>query len=281
LSDQAGNTNQSADAAFEETVSSLTGFLRSETRRAGRERLVLGLSGGIDSALAAYLAARAIGAEKLHCVLLPYRSSSEASIRDALAVVEDLGAHQERFDISPLVDAFVETAGEVDRIRLGNVMARARMTLLFDRSEEHRGLVLGTSNKTELLLGYGTLHGDLASSINPLGDLYKAEIRALAAKLGVPEPILRKKPSADLWPGQSDEEELGFTYDEVDRLLALLVHERATRQAALDRGYAPELVDRVTRRIVAHRFKFRIPIIARVRGREDDFDFPPPADWRV
>lgn len=262
------------------TARILVEFIRSELQRTGRRRLVVGLSGGIDSAVAAFLAVQALGPEALYCLLMPYRSSSPDSTADAMRVVELLGARSETIDISAIVDAFREAAGPVERLRLGNVMARARMTLLFDRSAAHDALVLGTSNKTELLLGYGTLHGDLASALNPLGDLYKTQVRRLAEALGVPESIRAKPPSADLWPNQSDEGDLGFRYDEVDRLLALLVDERVSRETAIRRGFAPELVERVIRLVVGSQFKRRLPVIAKVSPRSVGWDFRYPRDWR-
>lgn len=267
------------DAAW--TIRILTEFLRNELARTGMRKLVVGLSGGIDSAVAAFLAVKALGPEGLICLVMPYRSSSADSERDANKVIAQLGAGSEKIDISPLVDAFEELTGPVDRNRLGNVMARARMVLLFDRSAQHDALVLGTSNKTELLLGYGTLYGDLASAMNPLGDLYKTQVRALAAELDVPESIRLKAPSADLWPDQSDEQDLGFSYDEVDRLLALLVDARVSRKTAIERGFAPALVDRVTRLIVGSQFKRRLPVIAKVSTRSVGWDFRYPRDWRT
>lgn len=255
------------------TVQMLVQFIRAATESAGRGRLVVGLSGGVDSAVATFLAARALGPAAVHCLIMPYRSSSSRSVVDAEGVVEQLGVRSELIDITPMVDAFGEIAGRVDRVRLGNVMARARMILLFDRSAEHEGLVLGTSNKTELLLGYGTLHGDLASAFNPLGDLYKTQVRWLAEELGVPEAIRAKPPSADLWPDQSDEDELGLSYAEVDRLLALLVDERASREAAIEKGFSPELVRRVTGMIDGSGFKRRLPTIAKLSRRSVGWEF--------
>ena len=255
-------------------------FIRREVERTGRRKLVVGLSGGIDSAVAAILAAQALGPDSVHCLLMPFRSSSPDSLADANAVVAQQGLPAETIDISPMVDAFTELSGEVNPVRLGNVMARARMTLLFDRSEEHGALVLGTSNKTELLLGYGTLHGDLASAINPLGDLYKTQVRALAEELDLPASIREKPPSADLWPDQSDEKELGFSYAEADRLLVLLVDRRVRREAAIERGFSPELVDRVTRLIVRSQFKRTQPVIAKVSPRSLGWDFRYPRDWQ-
>jgi len=263
-----------------ETVRILTGFIRTEVERTGLSRVVVGLSGGLDSAVAAYLAARALGPESVVGVLMPYRTSNPDSAADAEKVVGALGFVGEKIDISPIVDAFSAQLGRVSRNRLGNIMARARMTLLYDRSVVHRAVVLGTSNKTERLLGYGTLHGDLASAINPLGDLYKTQVRALAAHLKVPLAIRRKPPSADLWPDQSDEGELGFSYDEVDRLLALLVDARVSRTTAVNSGFKASLVDRVTRKVIGSRFKRRLPVIAKVSTGSLGWDSRFPRDWR-
>ncbi len=279
MTDAPASVDGSLDIDPEWTGRILVKFIDNELHRTGLHDLVLGLSGGIDSAVVAYLAGRAIDPARIHACLMPYRSSSEDSVSDARKVVEDLGIDAETIDITPLVDGFERTTGPVDRLRLGNVMARARMTLLYDRSAAHRALVLGTSNKTELLLGYGTLHGDLASAINPIGDLYKTQVRRLAEHLGVPEPIRAKPPSADLWPDQSDEEDLGFSYAEVDRLLALLVDARASRATAIDAGFAPELVDEVTRRIVRSQFKRLPPVIAKISTRSIGADFRYPRDW--
>ncbi len=261
------------------TAKILSNFIRTELHRTGLRDLVLGLSGGIDSAVAVYLAARAIEPARIHACLLPYRTSSEDSLRDARSVVDDLGIDAETIEISPIVDGFEKTAGEVNQLRLGNVMARARMTLLYDRSAAHRGLVLGTSNKTELLLGYGTLHGDLASALNPIGDLYKTQIRSLAEYLGVPESIRTKPPSADLWPDQNDEDDLGFRYEEVDRLLALLIDARVSRATAIEAGFSPELIDNVTRRIIGTQFKRKLSVIAKISTRSIGWDFRYPRDW--
>lgn len=261
------------------TTKILSNFIRTELHRTGLRDLVLGLSGGIDSAVAIYLAAGAIEPARIHAYLMPYRTSSEDSLRDARGVIDDLGIDAETIDISPIVNEFKKTADEVDRLRLGNVMARVRMTLLYDRSAAHSALVLGTSNKTELLLGYGTLHGDLASALNPIGDLYKTQIRRLAEHLGVPESIRTKPPSADLWPDQNDEDDLGFRYEEVDRLLALLIDARASRTTAIEAGFSPELIDGVTRRIVRTQFKRKLPVIAKISTRSIGWDFRYPRDW--
>lgn len=261
------------------TTRILTEFIARELGRTGLTRIVLGLSGGIDSAVAAYLAAKAIGPERVHALMLPHRDSNRASLADAREVVDDLGLATETIDISAMVDAMADVSPSADPQRLGNAMARSRMILLYDRSALHRALVLGTSNKTELLLGYGTLHGDMASALNPIGDLYKTQVRALATHLGVPEPIQTKAPSADLWPDQSDEKDLGFSYDEADRLLALLVDARVSRATALEWGFSPEFVDRVIQLIVGSQFKRRLPLIAKVSLRSIGWDFRYPRDW--
>ena len=240
---------------------------------------MIGLSGGIDSALAAMLAARALGPEALLGIRLPYRSSSPESLTDAQTLADTAGIRMETVDISAMVDSVARSSEELTRLRLGNVMARMRMIVLFDRSARDEALVLGSSNKSELLLGYGTLHGDLASAINPIGDLYKTQLRALARHLDVPRSIQDKPPSADLWPDQSDEEELGFSYDEVDRLLVLLVDARVGREDAIRRGFSAEMVERVTHQIVRSQFKRMPPVIAKVSRRSIGWDFRYPRDW--
>ena len=263
------------------TLDILEGFLKNEVRRTGLHRVVLGLSGGIDSALAAYLAVRALGASGVVGVLMPYRTSSPASVADAEAVVGALGIVAERFEISELVDVFAAKAGKIGPRRLGNVMARVRMLVLYDRSVEHDALVLGTSNKTELLLGYGTIHGDLASALNPLGDLYKTQVRELSHALAVPKTILAKPPSADLWPDQTDETDLGVTYEEVDRILALMVDARVSAGTIVAKGFRRETVLRVQRLIMRSQFKRRMPLIAKVSTRSIGWDFRYPRDWKT
>jgi len=262
-----------------ETARILEGFIKKEVERTGLHRVVVGLSGGIDSALAAYLAVRALGRSGVVGVLMPYRTSSPSSVRDAEAVVGDLGILAERFEISELVDVFAAKAGPIGPRRLGNVMARVRMLVLYDRSAEHDALVLGTSNKTELLLGYGTIHGDLASALNPLGDLYKTQVRELARTLGVPKSILAKPPSADLWPAQTDEGDLGLAYDEMDRILALLVDARVAPGTVVARGFRREAVERLRRLVVRTQFKRRLPVVAKVSTRSVGWDFRYPRDW--
>jgi NAD+ synthase len=262
------------------TTRILSGFIKAEVERTGKRKVVLGLSGGIDSALAATLAADALGPSGVVAVVMPYKTSSASSLSDAEAVIGSLGIVAEKFDISEMVDAFAAKSGAVGERRLGNVMARVRMLVLYDRSMEHDALVLGTSNKTELLLGYGTIHGDLASALNPLGDLYKTQVRALSKALHVPKPILAKAPSADLWPAQTDERELGFSYGEADRILALLVDARLSSASVVRRGFASKTVRRIQSLIVRSQYKRRQPVIAKVSTRSVGWDFRYPRDWR-
>ena len=257
----------------------LVDFIREEITKVGFDRGVIGVSGGIDSALTAALAVRALGADHVEAVIMPYRTSSPASEHDARSVCEALGIEPLLIDISPQIDAYFERFPDADRGRRGNKMARERMAILYDRSWARRGLVIGTSNKTELLLGYGTVHGDMAHAINPLGDLYKTQVFALARALELPRAVVEKAPSADLWEGQSDEEELGFQYAIVDLLLQQMIDERATRAELRALGFEDEFVENVARRVRDSQYKRRPPLIAKLSERTIDRDFRYPRDW--
>lgn len=258
----------------------LTGFLREEIAKAGFSRGVVGVSGGLDSATVLLLAARALGPPNVLAVLAPYRTSSPESLRDARAVVQLAGCLAEEIDISPMVDAFRAATGSEDPLRLGNKMARERMTVLYDRALRGRALVIGTSNKTELLLGYSTRWGDAAFDLDPIGDLYKNQVRALAEHLGVPAEIRRKAPSADLWPGQTDEADLGLTYDVADRVLWYLVDQRGRpERAAQELDVTTEQVRLVQQRVVGTQFKRNLPLICKIQARTVGIDFRLPRDW--
>jgi NAD+ synthase len=257
----------------------LADFLRRETRRAGFRRAIVGLSGGVDSAASAALACRALGPRNVLCVLLPYRTSSPDSLRDARRLARRLGVRVEKVDITPMVEACYRRDRPASRLRRGNMMARQRMSILYDLSQRDSRLVVGTSNKTELLLGYGTLHGDMASALNPLGDLYKTQVRQLALGLGVPASIVWKTPTADLWAGQSDEADLGYPYLEIDRLLMRLVEMRDSPAAAVAAGFPRRMVQAIVRRMVGSQFKRRPPVIARLTRRAVNIDFRYPRDW--
>src|SRR3990172_830304 len=254
-------------------------FLRDEIRKVGLEKGVMGVSGGVDSAVACTLVAHAIGAHNVLALRLPYKTSSPDSLEHAQRVIDALGVPSETIDITPMVDPLFEHLPVMDDIRKGNVMARQRMIVCYDRSAAIKGLVVGTSNKTELLLGYGTLFGDMAAAVNPIGDLYKTQVRQLAKHLGVPQPIIDKPPSADLWAGQTDEGEMGLTYAEVDRLLTLLVDERYTPAEAIEAGFEAKFVERVWRMVRVNHFKRRGPIIAKLSSRTIGVDFNYLRDW--
>jgi NAD+ synthase len=256
----------------------LVAFLRDELRAAGMHRGVLGLSGGIDSAVVAYLAAEALGAENVTGVMMPAATSSPDSLEDAQAVIDATGIRARTASIATMAAGYLEQVPDASAVRRGNVYARCRMIVLYDVSAEIGALVLGTSNKTELLLGYGTLHGDLASAVNPIGDLYKAQIRLLAAHLGVSETIRAKVPSADLWEGQSDEAELGASYDDLDRLLLQLVDGRVAPERLVAQGFDAEFVRRTARRVRANQYKRRLPVIAKLSTRTIGPDFRYPRD---
>jgi len=257
----------------------LVEFIRRELGRCGFRKAVLNLSGGLDSSLSCFLTAEALGAENVLVLLLPYRTSAPESTSHAQEVVALTGVQHKIIDITPMVDPYLEQFPDMSGVRRGNVMARMRMIVLYDHSVLWNGLAIGTSNKTELLLGYGTVFGDMASAINPLGDLYKTQLRQLARAVGMPEAILQKPPSADLWAGQTDEGELGFTYAEVDQLLYLLVDERYTREEAIAAGFDAKFVDAVLRRMRTSQFKRMPPVIAKISRRDVGHDFLYPRDW--
>ena len=257
----------------------LTGFVREEVRKVGFERGVVGLSGGIDSALTLAVVCRALGPDNAIPVFMPYRASSPASERDARLVAAQLGTTPLVVDISPQIDAYFERNPDADRNRRGNKMARERMSILYDLSLARTALVIGTSNKTELLLGYGTIHGDMAHALNPLGDLYKTQIFALARYLELPAAVIEKAPSADLWEGQSDEDELGFEYAAVDQLLHQMIDERRTRAELHASGFDDAFVKLIHRRVRDSQSKRRPPLIAKLSNRTIDRDFRYPRDW--
>ena len=259
------------------------GFIRGQLEQAGFERAVLALSGGIDSALVAYLTAEAIGAERLLAVLMPYRTSSPDSRADAEAVVRDLGCASELVEISPMVDGYFgpEAApgaagaegAAATALRRGNFAARMRMAVIYDRSVTWGGLVVGTGNKTESLIGYTTLFGDSACAFNPIGDLYKSQVRQLAVAIGVPDAIVRKAPSADLWPGQTDEGEGGFSYPVLDRLLFWRVDKRRSVEEMVALGFDAATVERVDRMVAGAEFKRQVPPIAKLGPRTAGVDY--------
>ena len=258
----------------------LVAFLRQETAKSGHTRVVLGLSGGIDSAAVAALAVEAMGAGNVTALFMPYRASGAESTEHARLIAKTFGLALEEVDITPQVDAYFARAGDVDRVRRGNKMARERKSIEYDRSWPS-GLVLGTSNKTELLLGYGTRYGDMACDLNPVGDLYKSQLRELAVLLGVPPVVVRKPPTADLWVGQTDEGELGFTYADADLILYHLVDRRMKPESLIAAGFDEKLVMGIRERIRKSHYKRVMPLIAKVSLRTIGHDFLYPRDWEA
>lgn len=258
----------------------LVGFLRDETLKTGARRVVLGVSGGVDSAVVAALAAEALGPANVLGLFTPYRASAGRSRDDAQAVARVFGIRLEEVAITAQVDAYFSSLKGVHRVRMGNKMARERKSIEYDRSWPD-GLVLGTSNKTELLLGYGTQFGDLACALNPVGDLYKTQLRELAAHVGVPRPIIEKAPSADLWEGQTDEGELGFTYEQADVILYHLVDRRVRAADLVAAGFDRALIAKIRERMRRNHFKRVMPLIAKVSLRTVGHDFLYPRDWEA
>jgi len=234
-----------------------------ELRDRGLSGYVVGISGGLDSAVSASLAVASVGCDAVLGVLMPYKTSSETSVSDAMALVHRLGLGHRYVDISPMIDSYFSTIDETNRLRAGNKMARERMAVLFDIAYETNRLVLGTGNRTELCLGYTTWYGDAACSINPIGQLYKTEVRQVAEILGVPPSIIAKVPTADLWRGQTDEKEIGVSYEETDRLLSRIVEKGVTSMSALEaEGFKAKDIRRIVSLMNRNAFKRRLPDVA-------------------
>lgn len=255
-------------------------FLRAETKKAGFRRYVLGLSGGLDSALLAALVVAALGKAAILPYFLPFRSSSPASEKDAERVCQQLGLTLRRIEITAQVEAYFEQVGEADALRRGNKMARERMAILFDQAMAHQALVVGASNKSELLLGYGTWFGDLAASSFPIGDLYKTQVRQMGRDLQLPAEVLEKAPTADLWTDQTDEGELGFTYELADQILFLFVEERLAEAEIVRAGFPPATVGAILKRIRQSQFKRRLPPVCKLSSRTVGWDFRYLRDWK-
>lgn len=257
----------------------LTGFIKTELNRVGFKKALMGVSGGIDSALSLYLSARALGPENVLAVRMPYKTSSPDTLSDAQSMIDDLGVQSMTIEITDMVDPLINHYEDMSKIRAGNIMARMRMIVLYDQSVAFNGLVIGTSNKTEMLLGYSTIYGDSAAAIQPIGDLYKTQVRQLAKALGVPKKVIQKAPSADLWQGQTDEGELGFTYEDVDQLLYLLVDQRYRPENCVEEGFDRSFVDRVMRMMRQNHYKRIMPPIAKLSQRTIGYDFLYLRDW--
>lgn len=252
-------------------------FLDNEVRKTGIENVVLGLSGGIDSAVVAVLA-QSVFKDRLLCVKMPSHYSSQSSLDDADELCRDFKLNAITVSIEPMLKAYEKLNPDMDNLRRGNMSARLRMSTIFDISAKQRALVLGTSNKSELMLGYGTLYGDLSSAINPIGDLYKSEIYELAEHLGISKSIVNKAPSADLWDGQSDEADLGYSYAQLDEALKLYVEERLSKEEIIQRGCDSDMLEMIIGRIFRNQFKRKMPLIAKLTSRTINHDFNYPRD---
>ena len=253
------------DLNLKEVHSELVEFLRENFKKAGFSKAVLGLSGGIDSALVAYLLRDALGKENVLAIMMPYKSSNPDSLNHAKLVVEDLGINSKTIEITDMIDAYFKNEKEATSLRMGNKMARERMSILFDYSSKENALVVGTSNKTEIYLGYSTQFGDAACALNPVGDLYKTNIWDLSRYLKIPNELIEKKPSADLWEGQTDEQEMGLTYKEADQVLYRLLEENKKVEEVLAEGFNKDLVDNIVRRMNRSEYKRRMPLIAKIK----------------
>lgn len=257
----------------------LTKFIREKVTEAGFSKAVIGLSGGIDSSLSAYLTSAALGPDNVMALRMPYATSSTESLEHAMLVIDELGVKNITVPITEMVDPLFERFPDANQIRRGNAMARARMIVLYDQSQAFNGLVAGTGNKTEFLLGYTTLYGDAACAFNPLGDLYKTQVRQMARALGIPEVIITKPPSADLWVDQTDEGELGFTYADVDQLLFLLVDQRLAPDDCIAAGYSEQFVKAVINLIRKNSFKRVVPPIAKLSDQDLNEEFLSFGEW--
>ena len=253
------------DLNLKEVHNELVEFLRESFKKAGFSKAVLGLSGGIDSALVAYLLRDALGKENVLAIMMPYKSSNPDSLNHAKLVIEDLGINSKTIEITDMIDAYFKNEKEATSLRMGNKMARERMSILFDYSSKENALVVGTSNKTEIYLGYSTQFGDSACALNPIGDLYKTNIWDLSRYLKIPNELIEKKPSADLWEGQTDEQEMGLTYKEADQVLYRMLEENKTVEEVLAEGFNKDLVDNILRRMNRSEYKRRMPLIAKIK----------------
>lgn len=246
------------------TEGQITLFLQKTREKTGFKHLVIGVSGGIDSAVSLFLAVKAYGADFIHPVLLPFGDLYSEGFKNAESVVQKTGIKEEnviKIDIKNAVESITNSDGGMDKLRKGNVMVRLRMVYLYDLSKKYRALVLGTENRTEFLLGYFTRFGDEASDIEPLRHLYKTEVRQLAEYLDIPKTIIEQKPTAGLWEGQTDEGEFGFSYREADSILNFYVDLKKSKEEIVAAGFKQKTVERVLARLSDNSFKHRLPFI--------------------
>ena len=247
---------------WENIKQQLIDFLQDEVKKTGLEKVTVGISGGLDSAVVAILCKEAFG-DNLNGVLMPSQYSSDSSIKDAQELCEKFNIQYEIVEIAPMVEGYYKNIPDANSLRIGNFSARMRMSVLYDISARESSLVVGTSNKSELLLGYGTIFGDIACAINPIGEMYKSDEYDFAKYLGVTDEILNKKPSADLWEGQSDEEDMGYTYKDMDRVLKQLIDQNIPKEE-IYKNEDKVMVDSIIKRMNANSFKGKLPTIATI-----------------
>ncbi len=262
----------------------LVEFIRKGIKNSGFQRAVLGLSGGIDSTVVAYLAVEALGdPHNVYALILPYKSYQSESVKDARLIAKKLRINSQIIRIEPMIEEYFRNFSrriipspavlggegaqvkELEYLRKGNKMARERMSILYDWALSLRALVLGTSNKTELNMGYFTKYGDGGVDLEPLGGLYKTQVRQLARYLGVPQPIINRRPSAGLWPGQTDEGELGINYEELDRILYCMLEKKYSVKKILTLGFSVENIEKVKNFVKNSEHKRRLPPVAKIR----------------
>ena len=239
----------------------LVDFIKKTVSDAGFAKVIVGLSGGLDSSLSAFLGVDALGKEGVIGVKMPHKVTSPESLADADLIIKTLSIKSYTVDITERIEDYFKNFSDADNIRRGNKMARERMSILYDLAKAERALVMGTGNKTERLLGYFTLHGDVACDINPLAEVYKTQVRALAKEAGIPQKIIDKVPSAELWKGQTDEGELGMTYAEADKLLYLMIDKKYDDKRLMKEGFDRNLIKKIKDRIKSSEYKRKIPLI--------------------
>ncbi len=257
----------------------LVDFIRDSVHKNGFKNGILGVSGGIDSAVILALTQRALGAEHTFGLLMPYKLSSQASLDDGKLICDQLGVKYEVIDISPSVDAYFDRYPAENKLLIGNKCARERMSVLYDYSVRKKALPVGTSNKSEILIGYSTIWGDSAAAFLPIGDLYKTQVFALARHLGVPDAIVDKKPSADLWKDQTDEGEIGVTYKELDEILYQMIDLRKKPGEVEAMGYARATIEKIIKMIMGSQYKRTTPPVAKLGSRTVGMDFRYLRDW--
>ncbi len=250
---------------YSSAIRMIVDFIKTQHKKAGLQKAIVGLSGGIDSSLTATLCVKALGKNNVVGIMMPHKTSHPDSLEHAKKVAEFLGIKYEIIEISPMVDEYFKLyAPDADKLRKGNFMARSRMCVLYDKSAQYKGLVAGTGNKSELLIGYCTQYGDSACAYETIGDLYKTEVWEMAKSLSIPKCVIEKKPTADLWNGQTDEEEMGITYNQLDEILYNLFELKIPKEELLKKGFNEFDLEKVIEMHNNSEFKRIIPPIANI-----------------